>query len=298
MKSKTFKAGNEEPVVIRVNNEVDWDTGFRQRAVYGICEHYIYHTHEGFQELLFVLTDSIESYANGVHQELKRGNLVFFREHDFHYLGDSVSNEISTYNFTFTNELMQEIFDFLTPGFCSQELLAAETPPCVLLKERDVEWIIKQIDQLNAVPLSDAKARQYHSKVFLLNLFTRYFSGVGSMRSDIPRWLANLDKDMHKPENFRQSTAHMVELSGKSRAHLGRMLMEHYGKTIPEYINDLRLNYCANQLFNSDRPILEICYDCGFENINWMYRLFKKKYGMPPRQFREHMDIHDLQEPL
>ena len=57
--------------------------------------------------------------------------------------------------------------------------------------------------------------------------------------------------------------------------------------TIPDYINDLRLNYWANCLLNSDAPILDICYECGFENVSWAYTLFKQKYGMSPLKYRK-----------
>ena len=79
----------------------------------------------------------------------------------------------------------------------------------------------------------------------------------------------------------------MIQMSGKSHEHLSRMMKKHYGKTISEYINDLRLNYWANVLTNSDTPILDICFECGFQNVGWAYTLFKKKYGMSPLRYRK-----------
>ena len=92
---------------------------------------------------------------------------------------------------------------------------------------------------------------------------------------------------MHKPENFCQNAEHMVEMSGKCRAYLGRVLKLYYNKTIPDYINDLRLNYWANSLVNTDAPILDLCFECGFDNVSWAYTLFKKKYGVSPLKFRK-----------
>ena len=65
------------------------------------------------------------------------------------------------------------------------------------------------------------------------------------------------------------------------------MIKQYYGKTIPDYINDLRLNYWANSLLTSDTPIIDICYECGFENVGWAYTLFKKKYGMSTLKYRK-----------
>ncbi len=78
----------------------------------------------------------------------------------------------------------------------------------------------------------------------------------------------------------------MVELSGKSREHLARSLKKYYGQSTTEFINDLRLNYAANMLLGSTMPIVDLCYECGFQNISWFYIVFRKKYGVTPRQYR------------
>jgi len=58
------------------------------------------------------------------------------------------------------------------------------------------------------------------------------------------------------------------------------------GVTVSEFINDLRLNYVANMLSNSNHTITEIIFESGFNNISWANELFKKKYGSSMRQFR------------
>jgi AraC-like DNA-binding protein len=57
--------------------------------------------------------------------------------------------------------------------------------------------------------------------------------------------------------------------------------------TVTEFINDLRLNYIANMLQNSNHTVTEIIFDSGFNNISWAARLFKEKYGESMRQYRK-----------
>jgi AraC family cel operon transcriptional repressor len=158
------------------------------------------------------------------------------------------------------------------------------------LNEADIRWFQKQIETLNATSSNDIPLLKYRCRVLLANIFTRYFSqSVGDHTDDphIPYWLSQLNSEMQKLENFSQPPDHMVQMSRKCRAHLGRLIKQYYGKTIPDYINDLRLNYWANSLLTSDTPIIEICYECGFENLGYAYSLFKKRYGIPPLQYRK-----------
>lgn len=107
----------------------------------------------------------------------------------------------------------------------------------------------------------------------LMKLFTRYFAHVKdtSEDADIPGWMIKLDKEMHQLENFREGTKRMLELSGKTQEHLGRTVKKCYGVTVSEYVNYLRLNYFANTLVTSDIPVLDLCFDCGFQNVSYAY---------------------------
>ena len=40
-------------------------------------------------------------------------------------------------------------------------------------------------------------------------------------------------------------------------------------------------------LIGTDRPIIEIALDCGFNNVTYFYRLFKRKYDLSPAFYRK-----------
>jgi len=78
----------------------------------------------------------------------------------------------------------------------------------------------------------------------------------------------------------------MVALSGKSREHLTRSMRKYIGMSPSEFINDLRLNYIANMLINSNHRILDIIFASGFNTVSHATLLFRKKYGMSMSEFR------------
>ena len=49
------------------------------------------------------------------------------------------------------------------------------------------------------------------------------------------------------------------------------------GKSLSDYIIDVRLGYAANLLIDTSTPIADICYECGFNNLSNFNRIFKKK---------------------
>ena len=56
---------------------------------------------------------------------------------------------------------------------------------------------------------------------------------------------------------------------------------------VEEYINDIRLGHATRQLVDSTKTVAEICYECGFNNLSNFNRIFKKKKGCSPKEFRE-----------
>lgn len=263
---------------------ISLQTGFCYHTVYVYNENSELHCHD-FYEIFLTISDQVIHNINGAKEILSRGTLVFIRKEDNHCYEHTHNKNISFINLSFTEETLTDLFNFLTDGFTSKELLESDSPPSVILDEGDIHWFIKEIEALNASPSSDVSFLRYRYRLFLLKVFTRYFSQYNT--SHIPLWLSQLNNEMQKPENFSRGPDHMVEISGRCRAHLGRMVKQYYGKTIPDYINDLRLNYFANTLLTSDTPIIDLCYECGFENVGWAYTLFKKKYGIPPMKYRK-----------
>ena len=59
------------------------------------------------------------------------------------------------------------------------------------------------------------------------------------------------------------------------------------GKSLSDYIIDIRLGHATRQLVDSTKTVAEICYECGFNNLSNFNRIFKKKKGCSPKEFRE-----------
>ena len=79
----------------------------------------------------------------------------------------------------------------------------------------------------------------------------------------------------------------LAELVGMTPVALSRFFKVRSGKTISDYLIDIRLGFAARLLADTTNSISEICYDCGFNNLSNFNRIFKKKKGCTPKEFRE-----------
>lgn len=78
----------------------------------------------------------------------------------------------------------------------------------------------------------------------------------------------------------------LADLVGMSPVAFSRFFRMRTGRTLSDYIVDIRLGYAARMLVDSTKNISEVCYECGFNNLSNFNRTFKAKRGYTPRDFR------------
>ncbi len=72
---------------------------------------------------------------------------------------------------------------------------------------------------------------------------------------------------------------------GISRVHLYRKMKELTGQTPHDFIRNIRLKNAAMLLAKKSMNVSEVTYACGFSNITSFSMLFKKFYGVSPREY-------------
>ena len=73
---------------------------------------------------------------------------------------------------------------------------------------------------------------------------------------------------------------------GMSPSAFSRFFKQHTGRTLMDYIIDIRLGNAARLLVDTSEGISEISYACGFNNLSNFNRAFKARRGYTPRDFR------------
>lgn len=67
---------------------------------------------------------------------------------------------------------------------------------------------------------------------------------------------------------------------------LSKLIKNSTGKTFKELLQQKRMDEAEKLILNTEIPITEIIFSVGYENTNFFYKMFSKKYGCSPRDYR------------
>lgn len=273
MKAKLY--GNET----YVNQEV----GYTLRMNYSYSENFELHYHDYYEVFLTVNGQTIQ-LVNGKKQVLPQHSMVLIRSGDVHtYIKEG---DFSFVNLTFSSDTMKKLCHYF--GDILESLLLQKMPPTVVLNKDDFRNTIDKLNALNTVDVNDTRKLKLKMKLILTDIVAQFLEvETNQSAPSVPDWLAKLSDYIKKPENMQITLSEMTALTHKTREHISRSFKKYYQMTVSDFMNEQRLNYSANLLLNTNLSIIDICYECGFQNLSWFYRNFKKKYAATPAQFRK-----------
>ncbi|NMA94966.1 MAG: AraC family transcriptional regulator [Clostridiales bacterium] len=79
----------------------------------------------------------------------------------------------------------------------------------------------------------------------------------------------------------------IVKVSMLSQSYFSYLFKSITRKTFIEYLNGIRISKAMELLKTTDKRVLDICMEVGFNNVNHFNRLFKQNTGISPMQYRK-----------
>lgn len=277
------------PKLLYAKDEIDFELGYRYRYIYGPIEKAIFHTHD-YYEIFFTVSDNILHIVNNQRVLLPKNSCVFIRPSDMHHYDLFVNNDFRYINIALSVQTVNELFTYLSDGFPTEKLLSAKMPPFVTLTEKEASDIFNTLRLIDTTNWKNQKIKKLKMRIALIDIFEKFIrpNVIKDVALSPPLWLIDFTEKMYHEENLSKSTDEIVKLSKKSRAYLSRSIKKYYNKTFSEFVNDIRLEHASNRLENGNvASIIDLCYECGFDNLGYFYKLFSKKYGVPPKRFQK-----------
>lgn len=119
-------------------------------------------------------------------------------------------------------------------------------------------------------------------------LFQRLFVALNTEsdlrnRQLISRLHAYIDE--HLQEDL--SLTRLGEVACYNSSYLSTVYKNLTGQSLIDYINQVRINRAKQLLAQSEMRVRQIALTCGFESQQYFHRLFKKKTGLTPNEYRE-----------
>lgn len=244
------------------------------------------HDHD-FYEIFYIETGSITHCVADQWISLAEGDLVFVRPSDRHTFREW--KECRLLNLAFPARVMESLLVYLNAGERAFELLAISAPPTTQVPVYEREELVRGFRILNAIPAHEKSHIRLASCLIVANLLTRWFllKRPPALQPNAPSLLGELVAAMDEPAQFTRGVPRMKELSPYSYEHLCRLFRRTYNQTPSEWINRRKIEYAANLLQQTDLAIVDLASEAGFDNLSYFYRLFKRRFGLSPNQYRE-----------
>ncbi len=77
----------------------------------------------------------------------------------------------------------------------------------------------------------------------------------------------------------------VAEVANMTSTAFCRYFKQHTRKTYLDFLNEYRIGQACKLLAEKDKPIAQIAFDCGFNNLSNFNRKFKVVMSMTPREF-------------
>lgn len=127
----------------------------------------------------------------------------------------------------------------------------------------------------------------YLQELFLL--LSRY----GEIRQELPLDISVTNEQVLSAARYIHlnymhpiSAADIAAASGFSPNHLSKKFRQAAGIATHEYLTQVRLQHAALALASTEDSITQIALSCGFSDSNYFKDVFKKHFGLTPRDYR------------
>jgi AraC-like DNA-binding protein len=99
-----------------------------------------------------------------------------------------------------------------------------------------------------------------------------------SMQAAIGFLLANFRKEIRLTE--------ILEVAKMSRSTFERQFKKHSGKTLSDFLQQIRLDAACRELARTDNPIIDVAFGNGFTQVSFFNRVFRRSLKCSPSDYR------------
>jgi len=255
------------------------------------------HTHD-FVEICYVENGRVEQVVNGVKAYMERGQMLIFLPGDKHEF--TPVGEATIANIMFSPEVLgscglmeSNAPDLLSYAACSGDKSGKDKPNIISftgLGMVNIEQIINNMaDEFNTKRSDYELVLKSYLDIVLVSALRQMKNGeagggeVANISKITPEVIAYIEKNYNK----KLTLSEVAKISFYNPRYFCSLFKECFGKTLTEYLNELRVKKAIELLGETSLPVDEICYMVGFGDKKFFYRLFKKITGTTPALFRK-----------
>jgi len=243
------------------------------------------HWHSEF-EVLRVLSGSLTLYLNNEVFHLSTGEIAFIPSGVLHR-GEPQSCEYDCAVFDLkiaSGNNITKISELIKPIISSQVEISCRCDAA----ENAAKLLLETISERNQY--YELKAASLVSEIIYLLYSSGAVTKIESEDKRIAHRRALMTLLIDKIE--REYTSHitlsdLAEIVGMNEKYLCRFFKSFTGQTPIDYINRLRIDRACFEMVVNRITVTEAAYECGFNELSYFSKMFKKYKGITPGQYKK-----------
>jgi AraC-like DNA-binding protein len=113
------------------------------------------------------------------------------------------------------------------------------------------------------------------------------FDSESVVRESKSRRIARICSYINENYNRQISLSELAKKVAISSSTLSHFFKKHTRRNLIDYINDIRIGHATKMLLDTTYSVGEISCACGFNNLSYFNRTFKRAKGITPGEYRE-----------
>lgn len=241
-----------------------------------------YHWHDEY-EFLCITSGTCECIINGKRIVLSTGQAILINGSELHTVNAGATGQFFAVVFHPYLIFGTEFHHFLSKKVLYKRIYRLEN-----FNEAEVLVLLKEI-------YSTFYCRYYGFELTLKALIIKIFSTIYKNKLyTIKETTTPQDFDSFRDilEYIHRNFAEKLMLhdvatyANFSKSYIIRLFNKNTGKTFSSYLNSYRVYKAAEMLRETDKNILEISESCGFNNVAYFIKVFRKNMGITPYRYR------------
>ncbi|MBT2724646.1 AraC family transcriptional regulator [Bacillus sp. ISL-46] len=253
------------------------------------------HKHD-YIEVNFVYTGELNQTVGGRQLTLKKGELLLLNQHIEHEIKACAKEDI-VINFIIRPSFFDFIFSFLSSENIISDFLLnslynnTQNGQFLYFKVADVpaiqDMIGKMIEEIMHPSAFSESTIKLYMGLFLIELLKNSDKVERKEEASINHYLV-VESLKYIEDRFKDASLNELAIRLKqSHYGLSKTIKKATSHTFKELLQERRLVKAKELLEGTDMAIASIVEQVGYDNISYFYRIFKKKYGQTPKEFRE-----------
>jgi len=256
---------------------------------------------QDFIECIFVISGNGTHSTNNIERRIEPGSFLIVGNEGFHSI--TPDSYMEYYNILLRPEfffnrsvnsssVIDSVFITLYEEFSENN---HEERAFLKLENDDYTLIESHIKSMHDEYLAKKPGYEKVTKSFLYIILTHIMRKMMlfSDKSEDSK-LSNVLEYLNNHYNKKISVKELAKKSFYNPSYFSRLFKKATGKSMMEYIRELRIKNACIQLKNSQKSIDEIAADVGYSNPAKFFLVFKKMMGTTPQSYRKEFSESDF----